>query len=281
MADRSCRICGVPSKRILCSVQCRTQARRESRKKAKRNRSPEQKRKERAASDASRLRRKPERTCLLCERQFKRLSRGGPEHDKQMFCSRACASEWKRFVSANKQATVVTYFCECGGCGRRFVGARMRQRHCSPTCRELALKAPRRELACCECGRAFFAQGRSVPRSRFCSVGCVKSANRRLPSYKRGKAKARKAGKLRKRGVTVENVDPLRVLERDGWICQLCGVKTPKRLRGTYDDRAPEVDHIIPIAAGGEHSYRNTQCACRQCNIAKGSRPMGQLRLVA
>lgn len=277
MADRSCRICGVPSKHILCSVECRSQARRESKRKARRNRSPEQKRRERAASNVSRLRRQPERTCLLCERQFKRLPRGGPEHDRQMFCSRGCASEWKRFISANKQFTVVTYLCECRGCGRRFVGANMRQRHCSLTCKKIALKTPLRDLVCRECGLAFKGPG----MAKYCSIGCARSANRKLPSQKRSKAKARRARKLRKRGVTVENVDALRVLERDGWVCQICGVKTPKRLRGTYDDRAPEVDHIIPIAAGGEHSYRNTQCACRKCNISKGSTPMGQLRLVA
>ena len=92
-------------------------------------------------------------------------------------------------------------------------------------------------------------------------------------------AARRKARKLKQRGVATEVVNPLRVLERDKWTCQLCGEKTPKRLRGSYDDRAPEVDHIIPIAVGGEHSYRNVQCACRSCNIAKSATPKGQLRL--
>lgn len=218
--------------------------------------------------------------CCCCEREFARRSRD-ERSDALRFCSRECAFEWKRFLSANRQAIAVTNFCKCEGCGKRFIGSRLALRYCSSICRNIALKAPPRSLVCCKCGRKFAAQGKAVSGKRFCSNTCRKTANRTSLTYKRCKAKARKAGKLRKRGVTVESVDPIRVLERDGWTCQLCGVRTPKRLRGTYEDCAPEVDHIVPIAVGGEHSYRNTQCACRKCNIAKGARPMGQLRLVA
>lgn len=148
-----------------------------------------------------------------------------------------------------------------------------------------------------EMGRTKPVQGPPLPR--MCECGCfimVKQARACEPcrSDKRSAARRafrqsavgreckkahRKAGKARKRGVTAEVVIAFNVLQRDGWRCQLCGAKTPKSLRGTYDLRAPEVDHIIPIAAGGEHSYRNTQCACRKCNLAKAGRPLGQMRL--
>lgn len=90
----------------------------------------------------------------------------------------------------------------------------------------------------------------------------------------------KKAAKLKRRGAVVENVNPIEVFERDGWRCQLCGVRTPRKLRGTYNDKAPELDHILPISKGGEHSYVNTQCACRKCNGLKGDVPLGQMRLV-
>jgi 5-methylcytosine-specific restriction endonuclease McrA len=77
-------------------------------------------------------------------------------------------------------------------------------------------------------------------------------------------------------GVPYEPVDVFKVFERDDWHCHLCGVRTPKKLRGTLDDRAPELDHIVPLAAGGAHSYGNTACCCRKCNIEKGARPIGQ-----
>jgi 5-methylcytosine-specific restriction endonuclease McrA len=50
-------------------------------------------------------------------------------------------------------------------------------------------------------------------------------------------------------------------------------------LRGTHADRAPELDHILPLAAGGDHTFDNVACACRKCNQAKGALPLGQIRL--
>lgn len=70
-----------------------------------------------------------------------------------------------------------------------------------------------------------------------------------------------------------------RVFARDGWRCQLCGTRTPKRLRGTYAPNAPELDHIVPIVAGGGHTWDNVQCSCRACNGKKGAKTLGQMRL--
>lgn len=43
--------------------------------------------------------------------------------------------------------------------------------------------------------------------------------------------------------------------------------------------KAPELEHIIPIAMGGTHTWDNVACACRLCNQAKGARDFGQLGL--
>lgn len=86
--------------------------------------------------------------------------------------------------------------------------------------------------------------------------------------------------RAKKAGVTHDRIDPLAVFARDGWRCQLCSRKTPKAKRGTCADNAPELDHIVPLSKGGPHSLTNVQCACRACNNAKGSRPLGQLLLI-
>lgn len=109
-------------------------------------------------------------------------------------------------------------------------------------------------------------------RRAFCSDTCRKRHVRRLKGNRYRK-------RARYHGVAYEPVNPITVFERDGWRCQLCGTRTPRRLRGTLEPSAPELDHIIPMAVGGEHSYRNTHCACRSCNGAKAARPLGQLRL--
>lgn len=70
-------------------------------------------------------------------------------------------------------------------------------------------------------------------------------------------------------GVAYKRFKLSSVLERDGWLCQLCGIATPKELRGLYVANAPEVDHIIPVSKGGPHLPSNCQCLCRACNLLK------------
>lgn len=65
----------------------------------------------------------------------------------------------------------------------------------------------------------------------------------------------------RKLNAFVEAVDPLVVLELADGECGICG--------GDVDPLDFHVDHIIPLARGGEHSYANTQPAHRSCNQRK------------
>jgi len=69
------------------------------------------------------------------------------------------------------------------------------------------------------------------------------------------------------------------LFERDRGRCHLCGRKV--LVRGLKrDPLGPSIDHLVPIALGGEHSYANTALAHMRCNMAKHIRPMGeQLRL--
>ena len=196
------------------------------------------------------------RACIVCETVYR--PKRATSKDGQKCCSRECGFEWRRIKATllkravyrvwkpRKQRNEPINRC-CEGCGARFEPEPYARTLC-PVCREASRLEKRKAYQRTENGRA-------------------------------SKSAARKARKLKLRGVRVEWVNPLKVLRRDRWTCQLCGAKTPQKLRGTYDDRAPEVDHIIPLADGGEHSYRNTQCACRKCNIAKAATPRGQLRL--
>jgi 5-methylcytosine-specific restriction endonuclease McrA len=81
-------------------------------------------------------------------------------------------------------------------------------------------------------------------------------------------------------GVDYEPVNRLKVFERDGWRCGICGIPVDKTLR----DRNPmmaSLDHIMPMALGGGHTYINTQCSHLRCNIKKGHRITGdQLALI-
>ena len=67
--------------------------------------------------------------------------------------------------------------------------------------------------------------------------------------------------RARKRNAYVEKVDYAVLYERDKGVCQLCYKRVTKK--------NATIDHIQPLALGGEHSYRNCQLACAQCNNKK------------
>ncbi len=61
-----------------------------------------------------------------------------------------------------------------------------------------------------------------------------------------------------------------RVLERDGRRCGVCG------RTGLERGVRLEVDHIVPVAAGGGDEEENLRTLCRECNRGKGGRaPVG------
>lgn len=202
--------------------------------------------------------------------------------DRNKACSRECGFKVRDFIRSIKaNGGRVTHRVKrrhCDQCGAPFT-TRNGAVCCSNECRRVReLEAIRKaskakhvaiERPCKECGKAFAPEYGTKLRA-FCSKVCGQKSIRRT---------ARKKERARLRGAKVEAVNPTTVFDRDCWKCQHCGSKTPRKLRGSYDDRAPEIDHIIPLAHGGEHSYRNTQCLCRACNAAKSDGPGGQLRL--
>jgi diadenosine tetraphosphate (Ap4A) HIT family hydrolase len=62
------------------------------------------------------------------------------------------------------------------------------------------------------------------------------------------------------------------VLKRAGFRCELCGTSA--------DERAIEVDHIIPRKHGGEDDLTNLQALCFKCNANKGARDDVDFRVV-
>lgn len=63
----------------------------------------------------------------------------------------------------------------------------------------------------------------------------------------------------------------LEVFERDGYRCRWCSAEL-ERERGD-GGRPPELDHVVPRAAGGTDDLANLVAACRPCNRSRGKRP--------
>lgn len=88
---------------------------------------------------------------------------------------------------------------------------------------------------------------------------------RENPEFHRAANHRRRA---REKDAFVEDVDRVAVFERDGWICQGCGIECPKDAVWPAKN-FPTLEHIIPISKGGEHSYANTELLCLSCNSSK------------
>jgi hypothetical protein len=154
--------------------------------------------------------------------------------------------------------------------------------YCSDECRkESARRAMRvidaakkelKERTCKECAKKFIPEYGNKRRA-FCSQDCNDRYGERVGKATR-RARMYDAGEI-------ENFDPRYILIRDGWKCYICGCKTPKKLRGTKEPNAPEVDHVIPLARGGGHTEQNVRCICRQCNNKKGAKLLSEMSVDA
>lgn len=243
-----------------------------------------------------------------CLRHYRQWQRGGVKQDAMacahcgqpfaapnvgaVYCGKRCKvaawraanpERWQALTerSAQRQKLkptpaprVCSIWCGyCEKCGVAFV-ARLKRKLCSESCHAPSYVADTTPKQCLTCNRTFVPPPTGGMRTDYCSDPCRDVQKR----------KHKKIDKLRRkakvRAVKVESVDPFKVFDRDHWRCQLCGIRTPKAKRGTIAPDAPELDHIVPLAHGGDHSYRNTQCTCRRCNHAKGATVKGQLLLI-
>jgi len=228
------------------------------------------------------------RICQWCGKEFVMNFMSGKarsgEVQEGLFCSRKCRWDWvkertrtKNLIEHPQKHNI--YFNICEICGKLYTAKNKLDKYCSYECRYKRAKTYMRMkykeewiprvFKCKGCGRLVeleYGEKKSV----FCSEQCAKRYhhNSRRPKQR---AEAN--------GVYYEYVNPLKVFKRDGWKCQLCGKKLKPKDRGKFIDNAPELDHIIPWAKGGEHSYRNTQCTCRKCNGDKNDKELGQLRM--
>jgi hypothetical protein len=233
------------------------------------------------------------RTCVGCGITF---SRKINTRNKGLYCTRECAwahdEHYQGTFAQRLKRKVLERLRQLSHIERQAEWARKRQElkpcvvcakpiprqkkatTCGSTeCRSARLRGkivPRYDRVCRDCGQAFVSRQRQITVCRTCS----KRAWKRPGKYR---DRCERAGVPWVSGITAK-----KVCERDRYRCQLCGCKTPKRLRGTFEPNAPELDHIVPInAEGGSpgHAWHNVQCACRRCNLKKSATPLGQLRL--
>lgn len=198
------------------------------------------------------------RTCRNCGAHFRRTTKGQPTK----FCGHDCRLKHKRAKDRVKpRSTPKPKTRPCRVCGQ----VEMARGLCSRHYLRLISKGTT-GLVCGWCGKTHDQDGKHM-----CSAECRAAALRARKTLLNARRRARiESG---------DRIDPIRVFERDGWRCHLCGISTPIAKRGTYEPNAPELDHIIALADGGQHTWGNVACACRACNGAKKAQSRGQLGL--
>ena len=207
-------------------------------------------------------------TCEHCGRDSHRKLSGSQSKDPN-YRSRWCSMECKAaaFALLREGPSSPWYTGHCKDCGKAMAGRTAQKKRCDSCA---AYKPRVKSVACVQCGSV--TQQRMGRPRKFCSEACKRAS----AGFKEQCKAAKKRRRARKRGVRCETVNVLRIFERDKWVCHLCGVKTKKKLRGTCDPLAPELDHVVPLSLGGAHAPDNVACSCRQCNGFKGAMPIGR-----
>lgn len=209
--------------------------------------------------------------CCVCGHDYK-LSRGARGRAK-MWCSRECASILKRGygphlaqVRHHRIADVrPRKACMCG----KGLSGRASS-WCSEKCRAFWLKGNKSTdiefKHCLRCGKLFACRAGSIKVC--CSDVCIKRKNKSIRRHR-----------LRAAPGHHDEITLFALGERDGWRCHLCGGKVPNR---DHKNRVldPEIDHLVPVSAGGSHTWDNVALAHRRCNMSRGARGPAQLRLL-
>lgn len=197
-----------------------------------------------------------------------------------------------------------------GGCGKLLWSGRSAlpagKRTCQPCRREgraPAASYKNRVFVCAyaPCGKEFTAYDRRGAPRKTCSRSCashLKAASRRLkaeeawralgldPAAMRATVHQRrimsaKASSRRRRlrhAETWDGITDQEILERDGWRCGICR----KRIGRKYEyphPRSASIDHLVPIARGGDDVEANKQAAHLACNRAKRDDMSGGVQL--
>ena len=236
-----------------------------------------------------------DRKCVYCGVSFV------ASRKPQKFCSPACGHAAS---GSKKEAT-----CANQACGVVFLrtASQMRPSSCCSRACQRALQESRKPL--CHnpsCGRHLARSSRGQTSAalgrdymKYCGRECY--YDHRYGSDRPKKkssdavvaaASAHSLGtSLRKKCKNLDvPFDPqctrVAVCERDGWVCQLCGVHclekwSYKKGTRTPDERSAEHDHIIALTIPGNpgNVFPNSQCLCRSCNLKKSASACGQLRL--
>lgn len=186
-----------------------------------------------------------------------------------IFCGNKCKQKFHNTKNRRARGGLrPTNPKNCEFCGISFMPKKRDAKYCPDNwCSQKAYKLRKSlnqalpktfDVSCDGCGTKFTAK---KPDARWCSKTC---ANRHWGNVRARQARVRDAGSYADRDVFI----------RDNWVCHLCGELIDAQLSRT-DPMGATIDHVVPLAHGGDDSLENVRAAHFSCNVRKGSSSPG------
>lgn len=199
--------------------------------------------------------------CEWCKHSVKRQIRGSK--DARKFCSRDCSYASATHIKLERQALERIIKKQ----RKRAAKAAKEARRAQAKLDKLNHIKESLKCVCKTCTAVFEQRTHLGQKEMYCRLCSEKVA---IDSKRKSRRVAKSRRRARIRQTKNDPIDPFDVFNAADWTCYLCGEHTPKRLRGTYHPRAPELDHIKPLSKDGSHTLDNVACCCRECNNIKG-----------
>lgn len=233
------------------------------------------------------------KNCLYCNKEFV------TNNKLKKHCDSSC--RYKGWATENKKA--VWYKLRCVTCGFEIKTKQPNHKYCSEYCRRLDKTTVKiitlkdiqlehdntylgTERECEWCGEVYLSL--NAPR-KYCSDVCANNAGwalKKLRYYRKGISRSSKdksrVNRAKRNGEVDFSITLPKLYKRDKGVCYLCN--TPVDYADSkYDGNGhyiagnmhPSVDHVIPLASGGTHTWDNVRLAHRVCNSIKGATNSG------
>lgn len=247
------------------------------------------------------------RLCEICTSSYR------PNYAKQRTCGRACGVELRRregTLTPPRRFGPVSkvYFPTCRVCSTVFTRRSKPTEH--PVCPNPGCRL--QVLSCHECDGFVVSHlvrkycnsvcaGRAKRRADLARYGATpeqvdqprqcRGCGNKIPQQRRlcddcrtlkereDRRKHKRRHRARIRCVPSEDYTLVEIAHRDGRRCGLCRHPVDMTLAVPHPD-APTIDHVLPLAAGGDNTRANVQLAHFLCNSKKGSGGSQQLALL-
>lgn len=136
------------------------------------------------------------------------------------------------------------------------------QKEINENTKKLESEFNKRKVKCVVCGNIFETY---QPNQKTCSKKCSK----KYRNYRNDR-------RLNKDNIIDRDITLATLYERDKGVCYICGCKCDWNDKEIYPNGSvkvgksyPTIDHLIPLARGGKHSWNNIRLACHKCNSIK------------